>query len=158
LISFRSRLRGCPFLPKKSSALLAAFLVLAAAVAVLVASPQAKAQGAITVAFTAPDGAQVVAGDAAGPAITIQADPGQSIAFRAEPEAFSNFEHNQCFLFTNFFLVGEQYQGDLRPTAEDRLTWLYTVPDHPVTIHAYYQQYPDGPLRDPVCWSKVVTG
>jgi hypothetical protein len=55
-------------------------------------------------------------------------------------------------------VAGEQYQGDLRPTAESRLVWLYTVPDHPVTLAAGYDMYDDGPIMDPVCWSKVVTG
>jgi hypothetical protein len=86
------------------------------------------------------------------------ADPGQPIAFEIRPEAIGDTTHNLCYLFRGFNVVGEQYQGDLRPTAESRLVWLYTVPDHPVTLAASYDMYDDGPIMDPVCWSKVVTG
>jgi hypothetical protein len=86
------------------------------------------------------------------------ADPGQPIAFEIRPEAIGDTTHNLCYLFRGFNVAGEQYQGDLRPTAESRLVWLYTVPDHPVTLAAGYDMYDDGPIMDPVCWSKVVTG
>jgi hypothetical protein len=144
--------------PRGRRAILAALLVVAAAIAVLIAIPQAKAQGSLTVTLTAPDGAEVVAGDVAGQRITIPADPGQPIAFEIRPEAIGDTTHNLCYLFRGFNVAGEQYQGDLRPTAESRLVWLYTVPDHPVTLAAGYDMYDDGPIMDPVCWSKVVTG
>jgi hypothetical protein len=139
-----------PGSPRARRAILAALLVLAAAIAVLVVVPQAKAQTSVNLHLTAPEGATVVAGSAAGSDITVPAEAGVEAWFSAQTDAF--ISGGACYEFTSFYVTpAGAPQGNLRPSAQSPYTWIYT-PSGDVDITAVYSSVTDV-LDD--CWIKA---